>query len=196
MYNNFDMTNNTPLILTFVGMPGAGKDTCVHYVSEKYHLPDIYFGGMVYDEVKRRGLDIVKDETSVREDMRAQEGPAVLAKRVAQKIHQYRQAGQNQVVLNGLYSWSEYKYLAQEFGDEFITIAVTAPRKVRWQRVVERKDARRTYTLEQIKNREIAEIEKLEKGGPIAYADYTLANTTDAESLYRNLDTLIKSLQK
>lgn len=183
-----------PIVIAFVGMPGSGKDTCTDYLVSRYKTPLIYFGGMVYDEVARRGLDIVKDETAVRQDMRAKEGNAVLAKRVAQKAHQYIAQGHKRIVLNGLYSWSEYKWLRQEFGDQFVCIAIVAPRALRYQRVVQRKDAHRKYTIEQIQTREIAEIENLEKGGPIAYADFTLPNTQTPQDLYDNLETTLAQI--
>jgi dephospho-CoA kinase len=182
---------NKPLILAFVGMPGSGKGTCVTYVTQKTGAPQVYFGGMVYDEVKRRGLDIVKDEKSVREDMRAKEGPAVLAKRAAKVTQDYIGQGKTHIVLDGVYSWSEDRHLVETFGDSYITIAVAAPRELRHRRVLERKDARRTYTLDDIKAREIAEIENLEKGGPIANANFTILNNTNLDDLYKQIDSIL-----
>jgi dephospho-CoA kinase len=188
------LDSSKPIILTFVGMPGSGKDTCTDYVSQKYKAPVIHFGNILYEEVYRRGLDIVKDEKAVREDLRAKEGKAVLAKRVTTKIHDYIAEGKKRIVLNGLYSWSEYKHLVEEFGDQFVCVAVATPRALRYQRIVNRKDAHRPYTVEQVIDREIAEIENLEKGGPIARADYTLLNDKTAEHLYEQLDTVLKEV--
>jgi dephospho-CoA kinase len=168
-------------------MPGSGKGTCTDYLNETHHWPVVHFGNMVYEEVQRRGLDNVKDEIFVREDMRVQDGPAVLAKHVSRKANEYFNKGDEVVVLDGLYSWSEYKFLAETYGDDLVVIAVTAPKKVRRERVLNRKDSHRKYTLEQLINREIAEIENLEKGGPIAYADFTLTNTGTPENLLSEL---------
>jgi dephospho-CoA kinase len=178
-------------IIAFVGMPGSGKGTCTDYLHKKYNWPVIHFGNMVYEEVQRRGLDNVKDEVFVREDMRKQEGPAVLAKHVARKAQQYLDEGQSTVVLDGLYSWTEYKYLEKTFGENLIVIAVVAPKKVRRERVLNRKDSHRKYTLEQLITREVAEIENIEKGGPIAYADYTIANETTMEDLLQCLEKIL-----
>lgn len=175
-------------------MTGAGKDTCTDYVAQKYDVPVIHFGNIMYEEVARRGLDIVKDEKMVREDMRAKEGPAVLAKRVATKAHDFIAAGHKRIVLNGLYSWSEYKYLSQKFGDQFVCVAVVAPRALRYQRLLDRKDARRQYTLEQIVDREVAEIENLEKGGPIARADYTLINDRERNALATQIEDILHTI--
>lgn len=181
-------------VVALVGMPGAGKGTCSSYIAEKYRAPLIHFGNMVYEEVKRRGLDNVKDESFVREDMRAKEGPAVLAKRVATKAKDYIDAGHKLIILDGLYSWTEYKYLRDIFDDKLTVIAVAAPRKIRYKRILQRTDSHRKYTsVSQIVKREIGEIENLEKGGPIAFADYTIVNESTPENLLADLDRLLKA---
>lgn len=180
-------------IIAFVGMPGSGKGTCTDYLHQKYGYPVVHFGNMVYEEVQRRGLDNVKDEKFVREDMRAKEGPAVMAKHATLKARQHFEDGAETVVFDGLYSWSELKYLSEEFGDDALTIiAVAAPRQERYKRILSRNDAHRKYTsTDQIRDRDIAEIENLEKGGPIAFADYTLVNDESPEDMLRKLDAII-----
>ncbi len=184
------MADTRPKLIALVGMPGSGKGTCTDHLAKKYDLPLIHFGHMMYEEVQRRGLDNVADEKFVREDMRAKEGPAVIAKMVAKKAEGYIANGARAIVLDGLYSWSEYKYLREKFGDGLIVIAVAAPRKTRYERVLARTDGHRKYTsADQVETREIDEIEHLEKGGPIAFADYTLVNEQEGkENLLRQLD--------
>jgi dephospho-CoA kinase len=182
-------------ILAFVGMPGSGKGTCTTYLNEKYHFPVIHFGNMVYEEISRRGLNNVADEQFVRLDMRKMEGPAVLAKHAARKADTLFEAGNKVVVFDGLYSWTEYKYLHQQFGDNLILIATAADRKERYRRIIARRDSHRKYDSEQqIMDREISEIENIEKGGPIAYADYTIVNNSDKEFLQQDLDVLLHQL--
>jgi dephospho-CoA kinase len=185
------MKEENPKIVALVGLPGSGKGTCTDYMHEQYGWPIVHFGHMVYEEIERRGLDIVKDEKFVREDMRVQEGNAVLAKHAARKTKQHAANGERVVVLDGLYSWSEYKYLLEEFGDSLIVIAVAVPKKLRHERVLARKDAHRHYTLDQLIAREYAEIENLEKGGPIAYADYTILNDSDVDHTITQLNNIL-----
>ncbi len=182
---------STLKIIALVGMPGSGKGTCTDYLHTKYGWPVVHFGTMVYEEVQRRGLDNVNDEKTVREDMRSQGGPAVLAKHATKKAEDYAEDGETTVVFDGLYSWSEYKYLTEKFNDSLVVIAVTAPRKLRHERVVQRTDSHRRYTLEQIKERDYSEIEGLEKGGPIANADYTILNDSDVPILLAQLDAIL-----
>lgn len=182
-------------IIAFVGMPGSGKGTCTTYLNEQHGWRVIHFGNMFYEEVQRRGLDNVKDETFVQKDMRDKEGPAVLAKHALRKAHTYFDEGDSVVVFDGLYTWDEYKYLDQELGEKLTVIAITAPKKLRRERVLNRKDSHRTYTLEQLISREVGEIENIDKGGPIAYADYTIVNDASTEELIAKLDKILREIK-
>lgn len=181
-----------PKIIALVGMPGSGKGTCTDYLHDHYDWPVVHFGNMVYEEVQRRGLHNTNDETFVREDMRAQEGKAVLAKHAARKADELFTSGNKVIVFDGLYSWSEYRYLQEQYGDNLTVIATVAARKLRYERILSRNDSHRKYTSEQqIINREIAEIENLEKGGPIAFADYTILNDSDISALTKHLEAIV-----
>lgn len=180
-------------VLAFVGMAGSGKGTCTDYLESKGY-PKVYFGGMVYEEVEKRGLDIVQYEKEVREDMRAQDGPEVLAKRASTRADEYFSAGHEVVVFDGLYSWDEYKFLKEKYGEDLIVIAIAAPLHIRYQRIVERRDGKRIYTLEDAIRRDHEEIEYHKKGGPIAMANFTLANTRSTKELLSELDSVLAEL--
>ena len=175
-------------------MPGSGKGTCTDYLHDTYSWPVVHFGNAMYDELVRQGYDRVKDENWFRKKLRDDHGPAVLAMLVSKKADEYIAGGNKTVVLDGLYSWTEYKYLRDRYSDNLMVIAVAAPRQLRYERILKRRDSHRKYTsVEQIIEREITEIETIEKGGPIAYADYTLVNDTTPETLTNKLDTILKS---
>lgn len=179
-------------IITLVGMPGSGKGTCTDYLAHKYKWPLVHFGNMVYEEVQRRGLDNVKDENFVREDMRNKDGKDVLAKHAARKADGYFESGATNVIFDGLYSWTEYKYLRKLYGDSLLVIAVAAPRKLRYERILARTDGHRKYTsIDQIMERETGEIENLEKGGPIANADFTIINDGTPAEMLAALDKVL-----
>ena len=183
-----------PQVIAIIGMAGSGKGTVVEHLVEAYQIPKVYFGGMVYEEVERRGLNIIRDERAVREDMRATDGPAVLAKRAATRAKEELQNGARFVVLDGVYSWSEDCYLREIFGDAYSSIAIVTPKHVRYDRVVTRKDAHRTYTRDDIKRRDIEEIEFHHKGDPIAFADYYLLNASSIDALKAATDDIMHQL--
>lgn len=183
---------NAKQAIVFVGMPGAGKSVCVEHLTAKA-LPSVYFGGITIDEIKRRGMEVTEaNEKLVREDIRAREGKGAYALRIITQIEEYFEKGQAYVVVDGLYSWTEYKIFKDALEDNAIIIAVVAPRKVRHQRLFARKV--RPLTEAEADSRDYAEIENLEKGGPIANADYYLYNDGHADALLHDLDKLLERL--
>lgn len=178
--------------IVFVGMPGAGKSVCVEHLKAK-GLPSAYFGGITIDEVKQRGLEVNEvNERFVREDIRSKEGKGAYAVRILKQVEEYFEQGKSYVVVDGLYSWTEYKIFKEALEDRAVIIAVVAPRTVRHRRLANRPV--RPLSDAEATARDYAEIENLEKGGPIANADYFLSNSGPAESLLAKLDTLLKRL--
>jgi len=178
--------------IVFVGMPGAGKTICNEHLQTK-GMPSVYFGGITIDEIKARGMEVNEaNEKLVREDIRAKEGKGAYAVRMLSQVEQLFEQGHNHVVVDGLYSWTEYKIFkeALEFGA--VIVAVVAPREIRHNRLAERKV--RPLTEGEANSRDYAEIENLEKGGPIANADYYLYNDGDPGALLHDLDKLLDRL--
>ena len=157
----------------------------VKHFKEK-NIPSVYFGGITVDEVKRRGLPVNEEnERKVREEIRAKEGKVAYAERIIKQIGELFKEGNEKVVVDGLYSWTEYKAFRDHFSDDVTFIAVTAPRKLRHERLAMR--AERPLTEAEADSRDYAEIENLEKGGPIANADYTLVNDGSKDQLVAKL---------
>lgn len=181
--------HHAPSVLFLVGMPGAGKSTCVQHLEAK-GIPSVYFGGLVVEETKRRNNGETSEalEKIVREEFRAKDGMAALALRIIPKIDELL-AAHDVVVADGLYSWTEYKVIKEHYGDKALVVAVSTPRHIRHERLARRPV--RPLTKEQVIAREYAEIENIEKGGPIANADYTLTNNQDPAALLQDLDNLL-----
>jgi dephospho-CoA kinase len=178
--------------IVLVGMPGAGKSVCVEHLKSK-GLPSAYFGGITIDEIKARGMEVSEaNEKLVREDIRAKEGKGAYALRMLTQIEKYFEEGNQYVVVDGLYSWTEYKIFKETLENNALIIAVVTPRSVRHERLTTRPV--RPLTDAEASSRDYAEIENLEKGGPIANADYYLANDKNPEELQRDLDNLLASL--
>lgn len=183
------MNSSNLTVIALVGMPGAGKSSCVSHL-EKKGWPSVYFGGITVDEVKARGLEVNEaNERIVREDLRAKEGPGVMAKRTIPKIDTLAKSGHTVIIADGIYSWTEYKIFKERYGDNAVIIAVTAARHLRHERLANRPV--RPLSDEQVTAREYAEIENIEKGGPIANADYTITNDTTEAAMLAQLDAVI-----
>lgn len=179
-------------IVAFVGMPGAGKSSAVDYVTEK-GFPKVYFGGVVLRAMEEAGLEPTQaNERMMREQLRTEEGNDVIVKRIAQQIHNLIDAGQRRIIADGLYSWTEYKYLKHEFPGEMNLVAILAPRHLRHHRLSQRPI--RPLNGEEALERDWAEIENLEKGGPIAIADHYVINDGNMEQLHSQVDRELRSV--
>lgn len=177
-------------------MTGAGKSAVADYLVEK-NWGFARFGQIVLDIVKERGLvPIEENERPIREQLRKEYGMAAMAILNIPKFDKILET-QN-LVADGLYSWSEYKKLKEYYGDRLLVVAVYAPPALRYERLTNRvlktDDANlrnRPATAEQARARDYAEIENIEKGGPIAMADYTVVNTRTTEELYQQVEELL-----
>lgn len=184
-------SHQTPRALALVGMPGAGKSLCAQHLQARGFF-QFRFGSIVVDEVHRRGLALnPENERIVREEFREREGMDAIAKR-ALPVLQRELAQRPSIVIDGLYSFSEYKLLHAAFGGAMVVVAIVTARHLRYARLAARPE--RPLTAAEAEQRDYAEIEHLEKGGPIAIADYTLLNNTDGDSLCKSLDELVATL--
>lgn len=166
-----------------VGMCGSGKSVVADFFCQK-GWDRVYFGGVTVSELKRQGIEINEaNERKMREGLRAKYGMGAFAVILKDEILEKLKNGN--VVLDGLYSWSEYKILHELLGDRLIVLAVVTNSHIRKERLACREV--RPLTSEQVDSRDIAEIENLEKGGPIAKADYYIINNGDCTDLCAQL---------
>ena len=179
-------------IIAFTGLPGAGKSEAVNYLTAKGY-PKVYFGGVVLHAMKQQGLEWNENnEKEFREEIRVREGKDFVVKRIIEELHELMKAGQKRIVADGLYTWTEYKLLKHEFPGELIVVAIVAPKHLRHHRLSIR--PLRPLTLEEANERDWAEIENLEKGGPIAIADHYLVNDGSVEQFQSRLDDLLREI--
>lgn len=177
-------------IIAIVGMCGSGKSIASDYY-EKLGFQNIYFGKVTLDQLKKENLEITPDnEKLIREKLRKQYGMGAFALLLLDQIQNASQKGN--VVLDGLYSWDEYKILKEKYQDELSVIAIITDKKVRYQRLEHR--TVRPFSNAKAKERDIAEIENSAKGGPIAYADYYILNNEDLETYIKHLDRITKQI--
>ena len=175
-------------LLGIVGMPGAGKTEIVDYIVSQ-GWPRIYFGGIMYDEMTKAGVEITPESQQIfREQLREREGKDFIARRALEYIGNLIDAGQKNIVIDGIYSWPEYKAVKQAYR-ELELVAVVAPRRVRHHRLANRPE--RPFTKEEAMHRDYTEIENIEKGGPIAIADHYIVNTGSLDDLHHKIDDIM-----
>ncbi|MFH1089433.1 MAG: AAA family ATPase [Candidatus Uhrbacteria bacterium] len=186
-------------LVAVVGMCGSGKSLLSDLlVKEGYGY--VRFGQVILDEVKRRSLPPSEPlEREIRENFRKELGMAAIAILNLPKFETL--LAQGNVVGDGLYSWDEYKILKEKYGDNLIVVAVYSPPQIRYERLEKRfSDAtdvnlrNRGFSRESAAARDVAEIENMAKGGPIAMANYTILNIGTVEEYQTKIQEFIKWL--
>ena len=179
-------------IIAIVGMSGSGKSEAIKYLKER-GVPDIYFGGMLYREMDRRGADKTPENQQIyRRQLRDELGDDFIAQLAAEDAKNLIDAGQKRILFDGLYTWSEFRYLKHEFPGALTVVAVVAPRALRYSRLTHRPE--RPFSKEQAFQRDISEIEDIEKGGPIAMADYYVLNDDSLENMHEQLKKILAEI--
>ena len=175
-----------------VGMCGSGKSVLCSYFTDM-GWSSVYFGGVAVSQLKKQGTPVTEaNERQIREQLRRDLGMGAFAVILRDEILDKLYRGN--VVLDGLYSWSEYLILKELLGDNLIVLAVVTNNEVRKQRL--RNRPVRPLTAEMVDSRDIAEIENSEKGGPIAKADYYMINNGTENELKQQFDEFMTWLAK
>ncbi len=182
---------NRMKVVAIVGMTGSGKSEAAA-VFRAAGFAAIRFGDITDNEVKKLGLPLTEaNERPARERLRKEHGMDAYAKLSAPRIDAALKT--SNVVVDGLYSWEEYCYLKERYGNDFVIVAVCTSPQTRYGRLGGRKV--RPLTLEQAASRDRAEIEKLNKGGPIAMADFTVLNESGMADLKKQVQRIITRLK-
>jgi len=180
-------------------MPGSGKSLVSdELVGQGFAY--IRFGQITLDKIEEAGLAVNEDnEKKIREELRQEHGMAAFALLNISKIDDLLTGAH--VVVDGLYSWSEYKALKEKYKERMRVIAVYAPPKLRIERLKNRQLKAGDYEQrfrplkeEEVRSRDYAEIENLEKGGPIVMADFTIINTGTIDQLKQQVKLIIKDV--
>jgi dephospho-CoA kinase len=186
-------------IVCVVGMAGAGKSV-VSDELVKSGFAFFRFGQITLDMVKEKNLEVNEaNERKIREGLRKKYGMGAFAVLNISKIDELIK--KSNVVGDGLYSWSEYKILKEKYGDAMYVVAVYAPPMLRYSRLKNRSVENdqnqrfRNFTEEEAKARDYAEIENLEKGGPIVMADFTIVNTGTIDEVKKKTREILSQIK-
>ncbi|MFC2035945.1 AAA family ATPase [Chloroflexota bacterium] len=179
-------------VVSIVGMAGAGKSEVAKLFQESGFIK-VRFGDVTDQEIERRRLELSEEsERYIRELLRQEQGMAAYAKLNRPRIDAALK--HSDVVVDGLYSWEEYTLLRTYYGDGLYVVAVWASPKTRYSRLTGRQDRR--LTLKEAVNRDRAEIENINKGGPISMADYTIINESFLDDLKEETARIICRIEE
>lgn len=186
------MPKSRSLILAIVGMPGAGKSVSCAYL-KSLGFPVLRFGEITDQGLKAQGLPLTPENERVfREGLRKKLGMDAYAQKIKPQLEKTI-AAHAVVVLDGLYSWEEYTYLKAKF-PQLVLVTIYARPQTRYQRLSKRPV--RPLTPKQARKRDLDELTALNKGGPIALADYLVDNDKDEADLKAQLDEVLTHARK
>jgi dephospho-CoA kinase len=178
-------------IVAVVGMAGSGKSEVARFFSAR-GFTTVRFGDITDAAVKAQGLPLTEEnERPARERIRQEHGMAAYARLSIPRIDSALKS--SNVVVDGLYSWEEYTYLKDYYGDRFLVVAVWLSPQDRYQRLGSRK--LRPLKLQEAASRDRAEIENLNKGGPIAMADFIILNQGSMSDLKKQVERIVARLR-
>lgn len=178
-------------IIAIVGMPGAGKSAAGNFFKNK-GMQVLRFGSVIDDGLKDEGKEwSAENNQYYRQKIRLKLGMAGVAIKMLPKIEHAIKEG-HKIVLDGLYSWEEYMFLQKKLPNLFLLCVYARP-EIRYERLSKRRE--RPFTREEARERDINEIERTNKGGPIAIADYLIANEESEEEFEKKLEEFWKKMQ-
>lgn len=183
--------NKKRLIIAVVGMAGTGKTSaCKFFQKEGFTI--LRFGDQTDIGLKKLGLPLTElNERNYREQLRKKLGMAAYAIKINPRIEETLKVN-NKIALDGLYSWEEYMFLKKNFPD-LILLCVYTQLDIRYKRLALRKI--RALNQTEARKRDIAELVNLNKGNPIALADYLILNNSSAIQLYKELEKFLLLLK-
>lgn len=178
-------------IVAFVSLPGAGASSAVTALTQK-SIPKVHFGDAIKEEMHTDGLHnpTPEQERAFAQKLYEIHGKDVIANKIVDQINHLAEAGQHRVVVDGPYTWTDYKILKKAFPGELIVIAITAPKHIRYHRL-----SKRSY--HPLNEHEAAaldwqDIEEFDQAGPIAIADYFVPNEHDMRQLEAHIDQILE----
>lgn len=177
------------IVIGITGMPGAGKATA-EKVLRRRGFPIVVMGDEVREEAKRRNLEPTPENLGkVMLQIRAEEGPGVLAKRCIPKI---KAADSKVVVVDGIRSPQEVAEFKKEFPN-FTLIAIHASPKTRFNRLLKRARSDDPDDWETFVTRDEREL-SVGLGNVIATADYMIINEGKKSYLRRRLSRILRRM--
>lgn len=186
--------NMSKRIVAIVGMPGSGKTVVTKYLQNKHGWPNVYMGAPTFERMEVEGLEMnYENEKITREKIRAEMGMGAYAELCLPKIKKELEKS-DVCLVESMYSWSEYKIYKDEFKDNFYCLAVFANPQIRFERLSIRTNERPMKSRQEFDRRDYTEIEGIEKGGPIARADFMAINESSKEKLFKQIDKFINKI--
>lgn len=137
-------------------MPFSGKSEAVK-IAGIMKIPVVRMGDMVWEEVRRRGLEINDENVGkIANNMRQEKGKDIWAKCTIEKIKTLNKV--EILVVDGVRNLEEIEAFKKEIGEDFVVVAVEVSEETRYKRAMNRGREDDSMDLEKIRERDKREI--------------------------------------
>jgi len=186
------MPTNKKIVLGFVGDLASGKGTICQYLNKKYGVNSYRFSTMLRDILDRIYVEQSRENLQdLSTFLRGRYGQDIMSQVIVKDVLNDKN---DTVAVEGIRRPTDITYLQELPG--FHLIYLTADPKLRWQRMVLRKenadDANKTF--DQFLKDEQAEADKLikELGKK---AEYTIVNNGTIVDFYLQMENILKEIK-
>ena len=182
------------MFLGFTGPNAAGKGEAIKYLVENKKFIAFSLSDIIRDEASRQGLELTRDNLiDIGNDLRENEGPAVLAKRIIPKIKNLPQA-----VVDSIRNPYEIEVLRGNL-KSFKFIGITADVNCRFERSIKRGRIGDGETFEEFIKKDAKENSSDKKAQQLTrcfeLADYKIENSGSLKALHKKLDSILSELK-
>ncbi len=181
-------------LILIVGLPGSGKSTAADFIKKQFNADIVHSGNVIRQEIKKRGLKYTpKADALIAHWFHTGGREKLVVERVWEKI---KKSKKKLIVIEGLRSDEQLKYLEKIAKTKPIIISIVASFKVRVKRELKRRRFGKNESIRYLKFREV-----LEKShgieGLLKKTDYTIDNSElSIKQTNAKLSKLMKDILK
>lgn len=182
------------IIVGITGTIGAGKGTIVEYLINQKNFVHYSVRNFLINELNNRKMPINRDSMSVlANELRAAHTSSYI---IGILYEQAKQSGKN-AIIESIRTVGEIEFLQKK--DNFYLLAVDAPPKTRYERIVKRNSETDHVSFEEFL---LSEQREMTSDNPnnqnlskcIMLSDYVLENNSAVNELYKQLEKILSTI--
>lgn len=184
-------------IIGLTGSIGSGKEVVKDILMKRFNCWYVHLSSLIKGELEKKKSNFDrKAMQDLGNELRKKYGSHILAKLAVD----YMQGDKEMLIVDGIRNPGEVEYLRKKFGGNFVLIAVDAPQKLRFERIV-----KRTRSTDPKTWKEFVFLDERDQGkGEPAYgqqtvrcrdqADFVIFNDGSREKIESEVNDIVKKI--
>ena len=178
------------IVIGLVGDIGAGKGTVADYLEVKYKFHKHTVSDYIRSEARKRHIHPTRENLEkLSERLRARHGKDYFIRKVIQKVEK---DGDEKVCIDGIRLSSDVKLVKNFFKPRVKIIFVTAPARIRFERMKKRGRPGDPQAWPEFLALERKEEKEFHLKKVFAMADHVINTARTKKELYKEIDKLVK----